>query len=52
MELNTLSLAEFTRLAGVLFAKAVDEVQKVARSSGLFRITSIPANSKRWTTPL
>ena len=45
MELNSLSLAEFTRLAGVIFAKAVDSVQKVARNSGLFVVENVPDNS-------
>ena len=45
MELNTLSLGVFTRLAGVIFAKAVDMVDKTARSSGMFVIESVPENS-------
>ena len=45
MELNTASLAVFTRLAGVIFGKAIDMVEKVARSSGLFVVESVPANS-------
>lgn len=32
-------------MAGVIFGEAVDKVEKVARNSGLFRVTNIPANS-------
>ena len=52
MELNTVSLAVFTRLAGVIFAEAVDMVDKTVRGSGLFRVESIPANTgetRDWT---
>lgn len=45
MELNSLSLGVFTRLAGVIFGKALDMVEKTARSSGLFQVDSVPANS-------
>lgn len=45
MELNTISLAVFTRLAGVIFQKAIDLVDKVARNSGLFVVENIPDNS-------
>lgn len=45
MELNTISLAVFTRLAGVIFEKAMGMVDKVARNSGLFVVESIPENS-------
>ena len=45
MELNTLSLAQFTRLAGVIFAKALDFVDKNMRGSGLFVEEAIPNNS-------
>ena len=45
MELNTLSLPVFTRLAGVIFSKALDMVDKNARGSGLFVEEAIPANS-------
>lgn len=45
MELNTISLAQFTRLAGVIFAKALDAVEKTIRSSGLFVEETIPENS-------
>ena len=45
MELNSLPLAVFTRLAGVIFAKAVDMVEKHARGSGLFVEETIPENS-------
>lgn len=45
MELNTVSLAVFTRLAGVIFAKGLDMVEKNARGSGLFVEESVPENS-------
>lgn len=45
MELNSISLSVFTRLAGVIFAKALDMVEKNARSSGLFVVEDIPDNS-------
>lgn len=45
MELNSLSLSVFTRLAGVIFAKAVDMVSKNIRGSGLFVEETIPENS-------
>lgn len=45
MELNTISLPVFTRLAGVIFAKAVDMVEKRIQNSGLFVVESIPNNS-------
>ena len=45
MELNSLSLSAFTRLAGVIFQKALDMVDKTAKSSGLFVIENIPENS-------
>lgn len=45
MELNTLSLEVFTRLAGVIFAKALDMVEKNVRGSGLFVEETVPENS-------
>ena len=45
MELNTIQLPVFTRLAGVIFEKAVDMVDKIARNSGLFVVENIPDNS-------
>jgi len=45
MELNTLSLAVFTRLAGVIFEKAKGMVDSNVRGSGLFVEEAIPANS-------
>lgn len=45
MELNSISLSQFTRLAGVIFAKALDMVDKNIRGSGLFVEESIPENS-------
>ena len=45
MELNSLSLGVFVRLAGVIFGKAVDMVEKNARNSGLFVVENVPENS-------
>lgn len=45
MELNSLSLPQFTRLAGVIFGKALDMVTKNARNSGIWVVESIPDNS-------
>lgn len=45
MELNTISLSVFTRLAGVIFGKALEMVEKNVQSSGLFRIESVSENS-------
>lgn len=45
MELNSLSLPVFTRLAGVIFNAALEMVDKTAKNSGIFKIESIPANS-------
>ena len=43
--MNTLSLGVFTRLAGVIFEKAKDMVEKQIRGSGLFKEETISANS-------
>ena len=45
MELNSLSLNVFTRLAGVIFGKAIDQLPMMARNSGLFVVDNIPNNS-------
>ncbi len=45
MELNSVSLSVFTRLAGVVFEKAKDMVEKHAQASGMFVVENIPANS-------
>lgn len=44
-ELNTLSFGVMTRLAGVIFEKMKDKVEKVARDSGLFKVEQVPANT-------
>ena len=44
-DLNTLSLGVFTRLAGVVFEKALETIDKTAQSSGLFQVESVPENS-------
>ena len=45
MELNTISLGVFTRLAGVIFAKALSLIPMNARMSGLYKVEQVPANS-------
>ena len=45
MELNTLGLGVFTRLAGVIFAKGKEAVERHARNSGLFVEEAISGNS-------
>lgn len=45
MELNTVSLSVFTRLAGVIFEKALGLVGTPARTSGLFSVAPIPNNT-------
>ena len=45
MELNTISLPVFTRLAGVIFNKALELMGTPARSSSIFNISEIPNNA-------
>jgi hypothetical protein len=45
MELNTVSLSVFTRLAGVIFEAAKKTIPAVAKTSGIFVVESIPDNS-------
>lgn len=45
MELNTVSHSIFTRLADVIFGKALGMVERNARSSGMFVEEAVPANS-------
>lgn len=45
MELNTISLSDFTKLADVIFEKAKEAVPAVARGSGLFIEEGVPENS-------
>lgn len=45
MELNTVSLNDFVKLAGVLWEKTQDTLPQYARSSGLFKEEIVPANS-------
>lgn len=52
MELNAVSLPVFTRLAGVIFGKALELADKTAQTSGLFAVETIPQNSgntRDWT---
>lgn len=44
-DLNSLSLGVFTRLAGVIFEKGLETVEKTAQSSGLFSVENVPSNS-------
>ena len=45
MELNTVSLGDFVRLAAIIFEKVKDDLPTPARDSGLFRIMPIPENT-------
>lgn len=45
MELNTLSLPDLTKLAGVMFLKTYVSTPQEARNSGMWVIDPIPANS-------
>ena len=45
MELNTATLSDFLKLADVIWQKSFDSVPQIVRSSGLFKINSIPANT-------
>lgn len=44
-DLNTQSLGVFTRLAGVIFEKALESIPKTAQASGLFSVEPVPENS-------
>lgn len=45
MELNTVTLGDFVKLADVLFSKGFKSVAQVMRGSGLYKVVDIPANS-------
>lgn len=45
MELNTIALGDFVKLATVTFLKAADSVNQAARTSGMFRVETVPQNS-------
>lgn len=45
MELNTIALGDFVKLANVLFLKSADSVNQAARTSGIFRVETIPQNT-------
>ena len=45
MELNTITLADFVKLAGVIWEKTQDTLPQYARSSGLFREEPISQNT-------
>lgn len=45
MELNTITLGDFVKLADVLFKKGKNSVMDVMRNSGIFNVSPIPANS-------
>lgn len=45
MELNAVTLSDFTKLANVLWQKGLDSVPQTMRKSGLFKEVPVPANS-------
>jgi len=45
MELNTVSLSDFTKLATVIWNKGYESVPQTMRNSGLFREQPVPMNS-------
>jgi hypothetical protein len=45
MELNSISLSDFTKLATVIWLKAKDSVPTTMRTSGIFQVVPIPSNS-------
>lgn len=45
MELNTVSLSDFVRLADIIFEKSLDSVEQNARKSGIFVEEAIPQNT-------
>jgi len=44
-ELNTSTQSDFTKAADIIFMDELQAVPQVARTSGLFKVVSIPANS-------
>src|SRR3990167_1191236 len=45
MELNTISLSDFVKLAGVIWLKGFSSVKNFARESGLFQVSQLPENT-------
>ncbi len=45
MELNTISLGDFVKLADIIFIKGLNSVNESMRNSGIVRAVDIPANS-------
>ena len=45
MELNTVTLSDFVKNAQIIFLRALDTVQMNVRSSGMFRVESVPQNT-------
>ena len=45
MELNTISLSDFTRNATILFKAGVDSIDQVMRNSGIFKVMDVTENS-------
>lgn len=45
MELNSISLGDFTKLATVIWTKAKESVPEFARTSGIFKVIPIPSNT-------
>lgn len=44
-QLNTITLSDFTRLADFIWTEALSSVEKSARNSGLFKVSSFPSNT-------
>lgn len=45
MELNTISLSDFVKLAQVIWLKGFSSVRNAARESGLFQVSQLPENT-------
>jgi len=45
MELNTITLSDFVKLADVIWLKAKKSVPEYAKNSGLFKVMPIPAST-------
>jgi len=45
MELSTLNLGDFIKNAAILFLKGADSVAQMARTSGMFRVETVPQNT-------
>lgn len=45
MELNTVTLSDFTKLAKVIWQKGYDSVPQIMRNSGIFQVVPVEANT-------